>query len=393
MRDLFLRQGADHRLRGGHLWVFSNEVDSDRSPLGGFAAGDLVTVRNTNDKLLGSAYMEPNALICARLYAPGEQRALDVQCFADRLATALALRQAAFDKPFYRLVYGDSDTLPGLVVDRFGDVLVVQLNNSGLERYREPLLQALVAALAPSGILLRADSRSRREQGLPTENEVVYGAVPPQVPLQENGVQFLAPVYDGQKTGWFYDHRMSRARLASWVSGKRVLDVYSYIGGWGVQAAAFGASAVCCLDSSAQALEGVATNARLNQLQDRVTTRRGSAPELMAAMQAEGDVFDVVILDPPAFIQRKKDLKKGITAYRRINELGLQLLQQGGLLVSASCSMQLSRADLITAVQQAAVRSGCQVRVVEQGAQGPDHPIHPAIPETEYLKAVFFRKQ
>jgi 23S rRNA (cytosine1962-C5)-methyltransferase len=146
------------------------------------------------------------------------------------------------------------------------------------------------------------------------------------------------------------------------------------------------------VDSSAQALECVATNARLNQLQDRVTTRRGSAPELMEAMQAEGALFEVVILDPPAFIQRKKDLKKGITAYRRINELGLQLLQPGGLLVSASCSMHLSRADLIGALQQAAVRAGCEIRVVEQGAQGADHPIHPAIPETEYLKTVFARR-
>lgn len=392
MKNLFLRKGADHRLRGGHLWVYSNEIDSDRSPLGSFAAGDLVAVKNCNDKLLGSAYMEPNSLICARLYAPGEECAMDVAYFTARLATALAIRQAAFDQPFYRLVYGDSDSLPGLVVDRFGDVLVVQLNNKGLERHREPLLQALVAVLAPSGILLRADSRSRREQGLPTDSEVVYGTVPQQVALEENGVKFLAPVYAGQKTGWFYDHRMARARLAVWVKGKTVLDVYSYIGGWGVQAAAFGASEVCCLDSSAQALEGVETNAQLNQLQDRVTTRRGSAPELMAAMHAQGELFDVVVLDPPAFIQRKKDLKKGIAAYRRINELGLQLLQPGGLLVSASCSMHLSRADLITALQQAAVRAGCQIRVVEQGAQGPDHPIHPAIPETEYLKAVFVRK-
>ena len=390
--DLFLRKGADHRLRGGHLWVYSNEVDSERSPLGGFSAGDLVAVRNANDRLLGSAYMEPNSLICARVYAPGEQRALDAQLFTARLQAALAIREAAFDQPFYRLVYGDSDTLPGIVIDRFGDILVLQLNNDGLERYREPLLAALVALLQPRGILLRADSRSRREQGLATESEVVYGDVPQQVPLQENGVHFLAPVYTGQKTGWFYDHRMSRARLAAWVKGKSVLDVYSYIGGWGIQAAAFGASAVCCVDSSAQALEGVEANARLNGVEARVTTRRGSAPELMAAMHGEGNRFDVVILDPPAFIQRKKDLKKGIAAYRRINELGLQLLHPGGLLVSASCSMHLSRAELIAAMQQAAVRTACQIRVVEQGAQGPDHPIHPAIPETEYLKAVFARK-
>ena len=205
-------------------------------------------------------------------------------------------------------------------------------------------------------------------------------------------MQFLVPVFDGQKTGWFYDHRMSRARLANWVKDKSVLDVYSYIGGWGVQAAAFGARQVCCLDSSAQALEGVDANARLNQVESRIVTRRGSAPETMASMAAQGSRFEVVILDPPAFIQRKKDLKKGIAAYRRINELGLQLLQSGGLLVSASCSMHLSRADLMTAMQQAAVRAGCAIRVVEQGAQGPDHPIHPAIPETEYLKAVFARK-
>lgn len=392
MADLILRQGADRRLRGGHLWVYSNEVDGKRSPLGEFRAGDPVIVRNAEGKSLGSAYMEPQSLICARLYAPGEQRPLDQAFFQSRLEAALAGRQSAFDKPFYRLVYGDSDTLPGLVIDRFGDYLVVQLNNEGIERHREPLLQALIALVQPSGILLRGDSRSRREQGLSEDSEVVYGEVPEHVALEENGVQFLAPVYAGQKTGWFYDHRMARARLAPWVQDKSVLDVYSYIGGWGIQAAAFGAADVCCLDSSAQALEGVQANARLNGLEERVTVRRGSAPETMAAMRSEGCQFDVVILDPPAFIQRKKDLKKGIAAYRRINELGLQLLRPGGLLVSGSCSMHLSRGDLMLAMQQAAVRAGCQLRVVEQGAQGPDHPIHPAIPETEYLKAVFARK-
>lgn len=390
--DLYLRRGADRRLRGGHLWVYSNEIDSERSPLGAFAAGDLVTVRDAGGGLLGSAYMEPHALICARLYAPGERRVIDRALLQTRLATALAGRRAVFDQPFYRLVYGDSDTLPGVVIDRFGEYLVVQLNNEGIERYREALFAALVAEVQPAGILLRSDSRSRREQGLPGGMELVYGAVPEQVPLEENGVRFLAPVHQGQKTGWFYDHRMSRARLAAWVAGKSVLDVYSYIGGWGIQAAAFGAAQICCLDSSARALAGVMTNAKLNGLQDRVNTIEGSASETMAALRAEDRSFDVVILDPPAFIQRKKDLKKGIAAYRRINELALQLLPVDGLLVSASCSMHLSRADLILAMQQAAVRAGCQLRVVEQGAQGPDHPIHPAIPETEYLKAVFARK-
>ena len=390
--DLYLCKGADRRLRGGHLWVYSNEVDSKRSSLGHFEPGDTVCVRTADGKLLGSAYMEPQSLICARLYAPGAPRQLDQALFESHLRTALQGRQSAFDLPYYRLVYGDSDTLPGVVIDRFGDYLVVQLNNQGIEGYREPLLQALIQILHPAGILLRGDSRSRREQGLSDASEVVHGEVPAEVPLEENGVQFLAPVFEGQKTGWFYDHRMARARLASWVRDKSVLDVYSYIGGWGVQAAAFGAAQVCCLDSSARALAGVAANARLNGLEDRVSVRRGSAPETMAAMRDEGCQYDILILDPPAFIQRKKDLKKGIVAYRRINELGLQLLRPGGLLVSGSCSMHLSRSDLMFAMQQAAVRAGCQLRVVEQGAQGPDHPIHPAIPETEYLKAIFARK-
>ena len=392
MTDLYLRKGADRRLRGGHLWVYSNEIDTKRSSLGEFKAGDQVRVCNAEGRLLGSAYMEPHALICARLYAPEEERSLDTAFFHQRLESALVGREAAFDKPYYRLVYGDSDLLPGIVIDRFGPYLVVQLNNAGIEHYQQPLLAALQDLLQPEGILLRGDSRSRRESGLAENIEVVLGEVPDQVPLEENGVQFLAPVHAGQKTGWFYDHRMARARLAPWVAGKSVLDVYSYIGGWGIQAGAFGATEVCCLDSSATALEGVMVNAELNGIADKVSLRQGSAPETMKQMISEGLSYDVVILDPPAFIQRRKDIKKGITAYRRINELGLRLLKPGGLLVSASCSMHLSRADLMSAMQQAAVRAGCQLRVVEQGAQGPDHPVHPAIPETEYLKAVFARK-
>lgn len=389
---LYLRKGADRRLRGGHLWVYSNETDSSRSPLGQFQPGEAVQVVSAGGQLLGSAYMEPQSLICARLYAPGTAQLFDERLCSARVEAALALRDRFFSRPCYRLIYGDSDGLPGVVADRFGEYLVVQLNNAGIERYREPLLQSLQQLVQPRGILLRLDSRARREQGLEDLVEVVAGEVPQQVALEENGVHFEAPVFSGQKTGWFYDHRIARAALAQWVEGRSVLDVYSYIGAWGVQAAAFGAGEVCCLDSSAPALEGVARNAALNGLQDRVSVRRGSAPETMSAMRDEGLAFDVVVLDPPAFIQRRRDLKKGFTAYRRINQLALQLLRPGGLLVSASCSMHLSRADLVSAMQQAAVRSGCSLRIVGQYGQGPDHPVHPAIPETEYLKSVFALK-
>ena len=198
--ELVLRRGADRRLRGGHLWIYSNEVDSQRTPLGRFEAGDTVGVLGADGRLLGSAYVEPHALICARLYAPGQLRALDQSLIAERLNSALALRERLFDDPCYRLVYGDSDGLPGLVVDRFRDYLVAQLNSPAIECFREPLLSALAELLNPAGILLRGDSRSRRQQGLATDSEVVFGEVPEHVPLSENGVDFLAPVHHGQKT-------------------------------------------------------------------------------------------------------------------------------------------------------------------------------------------------
>jgi 23S rRNA (cytosine1962-C5)-methyltransferase len=390
--DLYLRKGADRRLRAGHLWVYSNEVDSDRTPLGEFEAGDVVTLRRVDGMSLGTAYMDPQALICARKFAADGDAALDPAFFAAAVGRCLAQRDAVFDAPCYRLAYGDSDGLPGLVIDRFHDYLVLQFHNAGIERWEAPLLQALVSELAPAGILLRGDARSRRGSGEAARIEVVHGEVPDEVPLEENGVRFLAPVRRGQKTGWFYDHRLSRARLAAYAPGARVLDVYSYIGGWGIQAGACGAAEISCLDSSATALAGALTNAELNGLGQRLTLREGAAAESMAAMADEGLQYDLIILDPPAFVQRRRELKKGVAAYRRINELALRLLAPGGVLVSCSCSMHLARSDLIFALQGAALRAGCELRILEQGGQGPDHPVHPAIPETEYLKAVFARR-
>ena len=348
-------------------------------------------VYSARGELLGSAYMEPRELICARVFAPGLDVALDAAQIRKALENALATRELAFDLPYYRLVYGDSDLLPGVVVDRFGDFLVLQLNNAGIEAYEQALVEALVELLAPRGILLRADSRARRERDLENRVEVVHGEVPAEVELEENGVRFLAPLHSGQKTGWFYDHRMARARLAPYAKGARVLDVYSYVGGWGIQAAAAGASELLCVDSSTTALEGVQANAQLNALSCPVAVAAGRADEVMAQLADEGREFDLVIIDPPAFIQRRKDLKKGIAAYRRIFEAGLRLTRPGGVMVGASCSMHLGRPDLLFALQGAALRAGGRIQLIEQGAQGPDHPIHPAIPETEYLKAAFVR--
>ncbi|HEX6749555.1 MAG TPA: class I SAM-dependent rRNA methyltransferase [Longimicrobium sp.] len=387
---LRLRKNEDRRLRAGHLWVFSNEVDVERTPLTAFAPGDAVEVQDARGAPLGMGYVNPRSLIAVRLVSRDRDARLDRALLKRRLARALSLRELLFDRPYYRLAYGESDGLPGLVADRFGDHVVVQLTTAGMERVKDDVVQALRDTISPAGILFRNDASGRALEGLDAYVEAAFGAVPEVVPLEENGVRFEAPMA-GQKTGWFYDHRMNRARLMAYARGRRVLDVFSYVGGWGVQAAAAGAEHVVCVDASAEALEHAARNAALNDAADRVSTRRGDAFDVLRMMAAEGEKFDVVVLDPPAFIKRRKDQKAGEEAYRRVNQLAMEVLRQDGILVSASCSYHLPREALQDAMLRAARHRGRSLQIVEQGHQGPDHPIHPAIPETAYLKAFFGR--
>ncbi len=386
-----LKAHCDKRLRAGHLWIYSNEVDVQATPLKTLQPGQQVVVENEKGKPLGLATVNPHNLICARLFSRDTRYPLDKSLLVHRLNIALSLREGVSDQPYYRLVYGDSDFLPGLVVDRFGDVLVVQIASAGMEAVKDELIEALVQVLKPAGILFKNDARSRRDEGLPEYVEVVYGEVPELVPLVENGVNFNAPVFSGQKTGWFYDHRAGRARLRDYVQGKKVLDVFSYIGGWGVQAAAFGADSVLCIDSSEAALDGVEANAALNGVRDKVGTLQGAAFEAMKMLIDEGERFDMVIIDPPAFIPKRKDIKSGEQAYRRANELAIRLTNKNGILVSGSCSMHLGRERLTDILRASARHLDRDLQILEQGGQSFDHPVHPAIPETDYLKAVFAR--
>ncbi|HEX8243497.1 MAG TPA: class I SAM-dependent rRNA methyltransferase [Longimicrobium sp.] len=387
---LRLRKNEDRRLRAGHLWVFSNEIDVERTPLTAFPPGEPVEVQDARGAPLGMGYVNPRSLIAVRLVSRDRDARLDAALLKRRLARALALRELLFDRPFYRLSYGESDGLPGLVVDRFGGHFVAQLTTAGMERVKDEVVRALRDLASPAGILFRNDSSGRALEGLESYVETAFGTVPDTVPLEENGVRFQAPMA-GQKTGWFYDHRMNRARLMAYSRGKRVLDVFSYVGGWGVQAAAAGAEHVLCVDASAEALEHVGRNAALNDAAGRVATRRGDAFDVLRALAAEGERFDVVVLDPPAFIKRRKDQKAGEEAYRRVNQLAMEVLRQDGVLVSASCSYHLPREALQDAMLRAARHAGRSLQILEQGHQGPDHPIHPAIPETAYLKAFFGR--
>ncbi len=389
---LRLKKNEDRRLRAGHLWVFSNEVDTRLTPLANFAAGDAVEVTDSRGKVIGSAYVNPNALICARLISRRAQRILDRPLLMARLQRALALRTRLFEKPYYRLVYGEGDALPGLVVDRYGDVLVAQINTAGMERVKDDVVNTLVELLQPRALLLRNDSSMRALEGLERTIEQAYGVAPERVMLEEDGARFEAPLLTGQKTGWFYDHRLNRARLQHYARGKRVLDVFSYLGAFGIQAALSGAREVLCVDSSEQALEFVRRNAALNGVTERVATLHSDAFEALKNLHAQGERYDIVILDPPAFIKRKKDMAAGAAAYQRINQLALQLLVDDGLLLSASCSFHLARAELRDILRRSAEAHGHQLQILEQGHQGPDHPVHPAIPETDYLKVFLARR-
>ena len=389
--SLRLKANADRRLRAGHLWVFSNEVDVAATPLNTFASGAQAILEASNGKPLGIVAVSPNNLICARLLSRDVAHVLDKSLLVHRINVALSLRERLFDKPFYRLVFGDSDLLPGLVVDRFGDILVVQLASATMEQHKDEVVAALVQVCKPSGILFKNDSAARDAEGLSRYTETAFGLVPEWVDLEENGVKFQAPVLQGQKTGWFYDHRMNRARIAPYVKGKRVLDLFSYIGGWGVQAAAFGASDVMCVDASAFALDGVERNAGLNGLTDKVACLEGDVFEALKQLKAAEERFDVVIVDPPAFIKRKKDLKNGEAAYRRLNEQAMRLLNKDGILVSASCSMHLPEDDLQNILLTSARHLDRNMQLLERGSQGPDHPVHPAIAETRYIKSLTCR--
>lgn len=390
-KALRLKDRADRRLKAGHLWIYSNEVDTKATPLKSFSTGELVLIENAAGKAIGTGYVNPNTLICARLVSRDARYMLDKSLLVHRIKVALSLRESLFDKPCYRLIFGDSDSLPGLVVDRFGDVLVVQISTAGMELVKDQIVEALVQVLKPTGILLKNDGTSRKLENLPEYIEVAYGEVPDEVELEENGVRFLAPVMKGQKTGWFYDHRLNRDRLRHYVKGKRVLDVFSYVGGWGVQCAAFGAEEVICVDASEKAVDLVHRNAELNGLQDKVGTMQGDAFEALKQLKAEGEQFDVIIVDPPAFIKRRKDVKAGELAYRRINEMAMRLLSKDGILVACSCSMHLQRDSMLDALRAGSRHIERNLQIIEQGHQGPDHPILPAIPETEYIKAMTAR--
>ncbi|MCB1760274.1 MAG: class I SAM-dependent rRNA methyltransferase [Gammaproteobacteria bacterium] len=389
--QLTLKKGCDARLKAGHCWVYSNEIDITRQPLKGLTPGDPVELLNAQGRWLGSGYLNPNSLIVARLVSRDRQHPLSRSLLVHRLKMALGLRERCYDKPFYRLLYGESDGLPGLIVDRFGDVLVVQINTAGMERMREDLLAALDKVIAPRCVILRNDSGARALEGLPRHVEVAQGRAPERLLIEESDSRFEVAAIESQKTGWFFDQARNRRKMLAYVPGRRVLDVCSYVGAWGVQAAVAGATDVFCVDSSASALDQLQRNAQLNGVTQQVAALQGDAFDALRELRAAQERFDVVMVDPPAFIKRRKDLREGTLAYRRLNQAAMQLLSKEGILITSSCSHHMSAQSLLDVTQRAGRHLDRSLQLLEQGYQAPDHPIHPAIQESAYLKTFYLR--
>jgi 23S rRNA (cytosine1962-C5)-methyltransferase len=385
---LRLKRNEDRRLHAGHLWIFSNEVDTQQTPLTKFKAGELVRVLAHNDRALGLAYVNPQSLISARLLETWTLP--DVAWLAKRIRAALTLRERLYTKPYYRLVFGEADGLPGLVIDRYGPACVVQIGTAGMERLKLKIQQALEQVLRCESLLFKNDSAAREMEGLPCYVEAAKGTFDELGQVLEDDLEFQAPLAEGQKTGWFFDQSANRRALSKYMhKGARVLDVFSYVGAWGVRAAHEGAREVLCVDSSAAALEIAVRNAGRNGA--KIVAVKGDAFDVLEDMGKKAERFDIAVIDPPAFAKRKKDIPKALAAYKRLNQLAMRVVAHDGILVSCSCSHHVSLEDLQDTIAKAARAADKHLQILEVGGQSPDHPVHPAIPETRYLKAYFCR--
>jgi 23S rRNA (cytosine1962-C5)-methyltransferase len=386
-----LQPGRQKRARAGHPWIFSNEIDMTTKARA-LPPGGIATLVDSGGAALGTATFNPHPLISARLLTGREDAVIDRDFLARRISHALELREALFDAPYYRLVWSEADRLPGLVIDRFGDAVSVQANTAGMDRLLPEILAALYIVLAPKTVVLRNDNAGRGLENLPTESIVAkgdLGGAP--VEVIENGVTFLADLAAGQKTGWFYDHRENRARVARLAKHRRVLDMYSYTGGFGIQAAISGAAAVVCVDRSEATLGLAEQAARMNNVADRCEFVRGDSFNTLGRLADSGETFDMVISDPPAFVKSKKDLRNGLKGYRKLARLAANCVAPGGFLFAASCSYHVDGAGFAEQIRgglRDAHRSG---RIIYSGGAGPDHPVHPYLPESAYLKSVMLQ--
>jgi len=381
---LRLNPKQGRRLRTGAPWVFSNEI-AMQPAYRQMPAGSLVRIEGDDGTRFGTFMFNPHSLIAARLLDRDPNADIGADWLHARLAAAIALRERVCDTPYHRLVHAEADFLPGLIIDRYADVAVLQANTAGMDRLTPLIVGALTSLLPLRAIVARNDSSARRQEGLDETVSLLFGT-DAAAEVIEAGVRFPIDPLSGQKTGWFFDQRPNRDRVASLANGARVLDVFCHTGAFGLRCAAAGARDVLLVDSSATALAHATDAAALNQLTDRVHTSRGDAFDVMAALAAEGQRFDIVICDPPAFARSRKDAEAGLRAYGRMARLAAPLVASGGLLFLASCSHHAALDAWAAQIAFGLHRAHRDARILFTGGAGPDHPVHPHLPETAYLK-------
>jgi 23S rRNA (cytosine1962-C5)-methyltransferase len=385
-----LKKGEDKRLRFGHPWAFSNEIQMEAQTKA-LPAGSLVSLTDAGGVRLGIATFNPHSLIAARLLDRDAATVIDRDFIAAKIARATALRDRLIGAPYYRLIHAEADGLPGLIVDRFGDVLALQANTAGVELLTPLIVEALEATLKPTAIVARNDSSVRTLEGLQQETSVLRGEVSGPVALQEYGSTFFADLASGQKTGWFYDQRDNRRFAAELAKGARVLDAYCYAGGFAVQAAKAGAISVLALDRSEPALAMAAKAAEANGVAGKVKFQRGEVFAELEKIETAKEKFGLVIADPPAFVKSRKDLKSGAQGYRKLARLASALVESGGFMVIASCSHLVDPPLFAEQVRRGLADNRRTGRILRSLGAAPDHPVHPALPETAYLKALFLQ--
>ena len=387
---VFLQVGQERRIALGHPWAYSNEIRMDAEAKA-LPAGTLATLHRTDGKPLGVGSFNPHTLIAFRIFDHDASVTIDEAFFIRRLRRARQLRERLFAEPSWRLVHAEADGLPGLICDRFGDVLVMQMNTAGMQTLSPLILAAADAVLAPRAVVLRNDAPARETEGLDRGVSVAVGSVDGPVPLSENGLAFFADVLDGQKTGWFYDQRDSRAFVAPLARDASLLDTYCYAGGFAVAAAAAGAVDVVGIDSSEPALALARRAALANGVDGRCEFRRAEVFGELERLGRSGERYRVVVADPPAFVKSKKDLGSGLRGYRKLARLAAALVEPEGFLFIASCSHNVEPSALLGEVVRGAAAAGRSGRIIREAKAAADHPVHTHLPETAYLKSVLLQ--
>jgi 23S rRNA (cytosine1962-C5)-methyltransferase len=382
---LRLNPGQGRRLRAGAPWVFSNEI-AMRPEYRQFPPGNLVRLEADDGARLGTFMFNPHSLIAARRLDRDPAVRIDADWLRTRLASALSLRERCFDAPFYRLVHAEADGLPGLIIDRYDDIAVLSANTAGMERLTPLIVETLLALLPLRAIVARNDSAARKLEALPESVALLHGD-DASATVTEGNVRFPIDPLAGQKTGWFFDQRPNRDRVAALASGARVLDVFCHTGAFGLRCATAGAHAVTMVDASAPALALAQQAAARNNVADHVATQRGDAFEIMTALAAAQEQYDIVVCDPPAFARSRKDAEAGLRAYGRMARLAAPLVAPGGFLFVASCSHHAGLDAWAAQIGFGLLRARREARILATSGAGPDHPVHPHLPETAYLKA------